>query len=134
MPGISPVNTPMTAERRLLGSMARKSRADGSIRSRTLEMRPDTSVFPLVISRMAWGMENSPISATVNSTPPKRLRLPKVNRGVPVVGSMPIMAIKSPIAPDNSPRSAEPCDSEPMMVMPSTAIAKISTGPKFSTS
>ena len=81
--------------------------------------------------RIACGIENNPISATVNGIPEKRLMLPRVKRGIPVIESIPIVESSSPAHPARSPLIVDPRDKEARMVMPRTATPKSSTGPNI---
>ena len=70
--------------------------------------------------------------AATKLTPVSRIMLPKVKRGTPVSGSIPMVATNRPKRPAVSPLSSDPPPMEAIAVIPRTASAKYSAGPKFS--
>ena len=69
---------------------------------------------------------NIPIIAGINPTPPRSSVDPKVKRGKPVVTSMPMTAMESPISSETSPRSFESPDTKTAQLRPSAESQKYS--------
>ncbi|GAA1186601.1 hypothetical protein GCM10009608_22810 [Pseudonocardia alaniniphila] len=73
---------------------------------------------------------NSPIATATKSSPSKSETSPNVNRVVPVIGSWPIVASRSPSAAMLRLFSAEPVPRYVTRRIPSTVSATYSGGPK----
>ena len=77
-------------------------------------------------------IENIPISAGINDTPSYKSINPKSYLVIPVMGSVPIRAMISPIRPEIIPRVSPPDATETTPVSPMIASKKYSGGPNFS--
>ena len=119
-----PVKTPKKPERTAVGSSFFISN-HGSVTLSLIEAMRSASASSFSIRRNTCGIENRPISATVNGMPENRLMLSSVKRAVPVV------EMSRPMQPASKPLIGEPCESEARIVMPSTATAVSSTGPNI---
>ena len=71
VPGIMPVNTPIKLERRIVGISIFSSDQGRITLSLKVPIRSAAS-SSFSIKRNTWGMENRPISATVNGMPENR--------------------------------------------------------------
>ena len=78
------------------------------------------------------GIEKSPISAGTSMTPSIRPVMPKVKRGTPSSGSIPMVPMSMPRNPEMYPLTIIFSLSEAMMVIPKMASTKYSGGPNIS--
>ena len=78
---------------------------------------------------MTWLNPNTPMTRGTSSTPDSRLMLPKVNRGMPVAPSVPMVAIMMPSMVEISPLVGESPSSQLMLLRDRTITATISLGP-----
>ena len=74
---------------------------------------------------------NRPIREATRLMPLNRFTLPKVRRGVPFCGSIPMTAIRRPIMPERSPFGMLSPLMLVMQAIPNREIAKYSPGPNF---
>src|SRR3954464_1767740 len=64
--------------------------------------RPIFSTSPMICAKA-----KTPISTGRNGMPPSSQPMPKVKRGCPITGSLPMMVMTRPTAPDNKPLAME---------------------------